>query len=142
MESRRTAIVLFSSVTLFTIISIFMIYWPIDDKGEIAYKSTAASKPTFKAPKHNVWAELTTDEADSVYDFLSEELFYLNLTERPGSGKDNFIFIVEALRPNKTDAAPYLYDEARNPSAGPKPPSRYPPTAKRTWSTTWLARSR
>lgn len=115
MESRRTAVVLFSSVTLFTIISIFMIYWPIDDNGDIAYKFSTASKPAFQAPKNNIWAELTTDEANSVYDFLSEELGYLNLTKRPGSGKDNFLFIVETLRPNKTDAAPYLYDDGPEP---------------------------
>ena len=113
MDSRRQAIVLFSSLILFTLISIFMIYWPSNNGGEIAYKSTP--KPSFKAAKSNVWAELTGDEAESVYDFLSEELSHLNLTKRPRSGRDNFLFIVETLRPNKTDTVPYLYSD------GPRP---------------------
>lgn len=113
MESRRQALVLFSSLIFFTLLSAFLIYWPIDDGSEIAYKSQG--NPAFKAPKVNVWAELTTNEADSVYDFLSDELSYLNLTKKPRSGRDNFLFIVETLRPNKTDASSFLYDDGPTP---------------------------
>ncbi|KAK3701618.1 hypothetical protein LTR37_015369 [Vermiconidia calcicola] len=72
-------------------------------------------KQSFTAPKTNVWADLTEREAHDVYVFLYEDLAYLNLTKHPKSNRDNFIFIVEALRPNKTDAVSYLYD------AGPTP---------------------
>lgn len=114
MESRRHAFVLFSSLALFLLLSAFFFtYWPNQQERETAYKSTV--KPTFNAPKHNVWAELTTDEADSVYEFLSEDLKYLNLTKRPESGRDNFLFIVETLKPNKTDAVPYLYGDGPEP---------------------------
>lgn len=113
MDSRRQAVVLFFSLVLFTFLAVFLIYWPTNDGSEVAYKTR--TKPVFKAPKNNIWSELTTKEADSVYTFLSEELGHLNLTKRPSNGRDNFLFIVETLKPNKTDAAPYLYSDGPEP---------------------------
>ncbi|KAF2766199.1 amine oxidase catalytic domain-containing protein [Teratosphaeria nubilosa] len=75
----------------------------------LATHRTTVQKAEFHAPRKNLWAELTEDEANDVNDFLSHELAYLNLTKRPTSARDNFIFIVETLKPNKTDATPYLY---------------------------------
>ncbi len=66
-------------------------------------------KDAFKAPKHNIWAELSEAEANDVYEYIFEQLPELNLTRHPKSNRESFIFILETLHPNKTDAAPYLY---------------------------------
>lgn len=113
MSARRRAATLCSTLVIFSILAAFLIYWPAPDKPHATYKSM--SKSQFEAPKTNIWAELATEEADSVYDFLYAELSYLNLTKRPGSGKDNFLFIVETLRPNKTDAVSYLFGDGPEP---------------------------
>jgi len=70
----------------------------------------------FKAPKRSVWADLTKDEADEVYDFLAKEWAELNLTRSPTSAFDNFIYTVETLKPNKTDASPYLQGDGTIPA--------------------------
>ncbi|EMC99114.1 hypothetical protein BAUCODRAFT_59376, partial [Baudoinia panamericana UAMH 10762] len=71
------------------------------------------------APKSNVWAEITESEASAVNDFIHDRFAHLNLTKRPKSAQDNFVFVVETLKPNKTDAVAYLYDD------GPAAPERW-----------------
>ncbi|KAI0484188.1 copper amine oxidase [Xylariaceae sp. FL0804] len=75
--------------------------------------SRSASQRTFTAPKRNVWADLSKEEADDVYEFLVKEWADLNVTRTPKSPYDNSILTVETLQPNKSDVLPYLWqDEA------------------------------
>lgn len=67
------------------------------------------------APKKNVWLELSEDEATAVFNHVSHGLSHLNLTKHPHSSRDNFVNTVEVLRPNKTDAVPYLFDNGPTP---------------------------
>ncbi|KAI1493671.1 copper amine oxidase [Biscogniauxia mediterranea] len=64
---------------------------------------------SFQAPKRNVWADLTKDEANEIYDFLVEEWAELNVTRIPKTGLENFILTVETLQPNKSNVLPYLW---------------------------------
>lgn len=106
--------VFFTSLTVSILLFSYLTFWPNYDH-EHGTLHHAPTKPSFKAPKSNIWAELTTDEADSVYTFLLEELSHLNLTKNPRSGRDNFLFIAETLKPNKTAAVPYLYEDGPEP---------------------------
>ena len=117
MELRTRPWVLLSSLFVLLIVAGFLIF-PLDSdqsSQEYASKQTA----TFKATRHNIWAELTESEAAEVNDFIFEEFAHLNLTKHPKSARDNSVFIVETLKPNKTDAVAYLYDD------GPSPPERW-----------------
>lgn len=67
-------------------------------------------KPAFRASKRNIWAELSESEAAEVSNFLFEHFAHLNLTRHPQDSRDNYINSIEVLRPNKTDAAQYLYE--------------------------------
>ncbi len=72
-------------------------------------------KSSFKAPKRNVWAELSQEEADDVYEFLLGQWADLNVTRSPKSTLDSFIYTLEALQPNKTDVLPYLHHDGSKP---------------------------
>lgn len=113
MEGRRRVLLFISSLCIFAAIAAFLnrpYTWRHHD-----LINGSRAKPNFAAPKRNVFSELTDTEANEVYDFLSEELAYLNLTKAPNSARDNFVFIVETLRPNKTDAISYLYEDGEKP---------------------------
>ena len=110
MELRQRHLVFLTSACLFAILTAFYIF-PSHNTRELPRYKTSSTK-SFKAPKYNVWAELSESEAKDVYDFVFDELAHLNLTKRPKSNFDNFIFTVETLRPNKTDAVSYLYEDA------------------------------
>ena len=110
MEFRKQHLLILSSACFFAAVITFFAY-PFQGLIETPRYETGSRK-AFTAPKHNVWAELTEGEANDVYDFVFEELAHLNLTKRPKNNFDNFIFTVETLRPNKSDATPYLYDGA------------------------------
>lgn len=72
-------------------------------------------KPTTSAPKKNVWASLTNDEAASVISFLHNQTS-LNLTASDDAGAwDNAITIVDLLTPNKTEVTSYLRGEGAEP---------------------------
>jgi primary-amine oxidase len=75
-------------------------------------------EPTdFQAPKRNVWAELTADEADELFDFLYNVPNNLNLTKIPtGSSWENTVRSIELLQPNKSDIVSYLDHSAGAPS--------------------------
>lgn len=118
MEPRSRPFVLLSSLTIVIVVTAFLVF-PFGSKHTDAEFASRTTKDIFKAPRRNVWAELTEKEAASVNDFIFEELSHLNLTKRPKEARDNFIFYVETLRPNKTDVIPYLYED------GPCPPERW-----------------
>ncbi|GAA5855142.1 hypothetical protein JCM9279_001967 [Rhodotorula babjevae] len=77
--------------------------------------SGAAEAPTVKAPRKNVWAGLTTDEAASVVAFLHNQTA-LNLTAAADAGSwDNIITTLDLVPPNKTDTVAYLAGNASEP---------------------------
>ncbi|KAG8157998.1 hypothetical protein KVR01_012270 [Diaporthe batatas] len=69
----------------------------------------------FRAPRQNVWSDLSRGEAEDVYGFLSREWSDLNLTKTPRSVADNFIVSVETLQPNKSRALPYILGDGTKP---------------------------
>lgn len=106
MDSRSKHILLTSLLLCFAIASWYSL---TSTSSPSPLTRSASNKHVFRAPKSNVWSELSEGEASQVYDFVSHAFSDLNLVTRPKSGRDNFIYIVESLRPNKTDAVPYLY---------------------------------
>ncbi|KAH8898218.1 amine oxidase catalytic domain-containing protein [Thozetella sp. PMI_491] len=72
-------------------------------------------KSSFKAPRRNLWADLDQHDASEIYGFLLKEWADLNLTKNPASTADNYIYTVELLRPNKTDATSYLHRDQAEP---------------------------
>lgn len=110
MPSSRAGHYFFAAVSLFLIFA-FLLLSPLvfnlhPSQAQIEGLSTA-----FEAPKHNIWSELTREEFQDVSNFVTEEFSHLNLTKQPRSNRDNYIFFAETLRPNKTDAVNYLYDD-------------------------------
>ncbi|KAB5545872.1 copper amine oxidase [Coniochaeta sp. 2T2.1] len=61
--------------------------------------------PTTKAPKANVWAQITPEESKSVWDFVHDPAQGLNITD-PGAAKltDNYLYFIDTLPVNKTTA--------------------------------------
>jgi primary-amine oxidase len=115
MESRTKPWLFISSGLLAIAVITFLLYPLRHESSAVEY--AAQHKKAFVAPKHNVWAELSADEATTVNDFILEHYKDLNLTAKPSkSARDaNFIHIVESLRPNKTDAISYLYNNGTIP---------------------------
>ncbi|KAI1502075.1 copper amine oxidase [Biscogniauxia marginata] len=97
-------------LTAFVFIAAIGILWyPENEKHNGLDINKAKGSSTFQAPKRNVWADLTKDEANDIYDFLVREWADLNVTRTPITGLENFIFTVETLQPNKSDVLPYLW---------------------------------
>ncbi|KAI5359477.1 putative copper amine oxidase [Septoria linicola] len=96
-----TAIVLFAAV-----ISLFRVLPAANLTKSLIHG--VQNKHGFSAPQHNIWSELDAVEADQVYAFAISEFPHLNLTKHARSTMENAIYIVETLRPNKTDAVSYL----------------------------------
>lgn len=72
---------------------------------------------TFRAPKANIWAELTDIEVADIYEYLYKGPNDLNLTRNPaGTEWHNQIGLVEVLQPNKTDVLPFLDDLSSSPA--------------------------
>lgn len=65
--------------------------------------------PTTKAPKDNIWAQISPEESKSVWDFVHDPAQGLNLTD-PGKAKltDNYVYFIDTLPVNKTAALPYI----------------------------------
>lgn len=118
MEPRSRPFVLLSSIFIVFVVTAFLVF-PFGSKQTDADFPSRTAEESFKAPKRNVWAELTEEEAASVNGFILQELSHLNLTKRPTSARDNFIFFVETLKPNKTDVTSYFYED------GIFPPERW-----------------
>ena len=120
MELRRGPLVATSAVLVLFILAGLLTYPPTNRHGDVFAGKVSKDEPRFHAPRHNVWAELTKVEAAEVNDFILEEFKHLNLTKHPKSAKDNFVFAVETLKPNKTDTVAYLYQNISVP-----PPERW-----------------
>ncbi|KAL8725316.1 MAG: hypothetical protein Q9181_006455 [Wetmoreana brouardii] len=74
------------------------------------------SQITIKAPKTNIFAGLTNDEAAAVTTFLHAQES-LNLTAAANATSwDNKIIVVELLQPNKSDALSYLASRSAAPT--------------------------
>lgn len=117
MELRNRPFVILSSLLVIISLAAFLSFPFSTDHTPVEYSSRHSDG--FQAPKQNIWAELTEIEAAEVNDFILEEFADLNLTKHPKSARDNSIFVVETLKPNKTDAISYLYGD------GPSPPERW-----------------
>lgn len=100
--------IVLTAISAFLVISAFLFFPFNNDVARLQTQNAVSFE--FKAPKQNIWAELSEKEFHDVSDFVTEELAHLNLTTKPRSNHDNYIFFAETLRPNKTDAASYLYD--------------------------------
>lgn len=73
--------------------------------------------PSAQAPKHNVWAQLTNDENQAVWDLLHDPASGLNLTYwDDATQSDNYVFLMETVPQNKSSVLPYLE------GTGPEPP--------------------
>jgi len=70
----------------------------------------------FRAPRANIWADLDVGETDAIVTFLHERPNALNLTKNVTTwGRGDFVNLIEVLRPNKSDAVPYLDNHANIP---------------------------
>ncbi|GAA5960930.1 hypothetical protein JCM3765_007545 [Sporobolomyces pararoseus] len=70
--------------------------------------SSTYDTPTVKAPKTNIWAPLSSEEAASVVSFLHNQTS-LNLTSADEAGSwDNMISVVDLATPNKTESLQYI----------------------------------
>jgi primary-amine oxidase len=71
--------------------------------------SFANQETAFRAPKANIWAELTDTEADDISDFLYKGPNDLNLSHKPiGNKWHNQLGLIEVLQPNKSEVLPFL----------------------------------
>lgn len=112
MDSRGKKYAAFCSFIFFVTI----LTWVLIPNTHLAEETfSTQNKKAFKAPKQNVWSELTEHEANEIYDFVYAELPNLKLVEKPKNGEGNFIYTVETLRPNKTDVLPYLLEDGNLP---------------------------
>ncbi|BGP51602.1 hypothetical protein JCM10450v2_007552 [Rhodotorula kratochvilovae] len=74
------------------------------------------SAPTVQAPRKNIWAGLSTEEAADVVAFLHKQEA-LNLTAAADAGSwDNLISTLDLLAPNKTDAVQYMSGNGSEPA--------------------------
>ena len=79
-------------------------------------RPSSVTGSNFTAPRINVWAELSQEEAEELYDFLYDGQTDLNLTRHPvGEGVENTVRSIEVLRPNKTDVLTYFDNSADTP---------------------------
>ncbi|KAK4503665.1 hypothetical protein PRZ48_004580 [Zasmidium cellare] len=108
MDTRSRSFIYLSSFLFFVAITTWFV---LPTKYHYDEHYATESKPAFSAPKQNVWAELTEVEAEQIYDFVYAQRPELNLVRRPKSALENSIYILETLRPNKSDAVPYLFDD-------------------------------
>jgi len=118
MDVRGRSFGLISALLVLVVVTVYLSV-PLNDQNASTSHVSPFSKTGFQASKRNVWAELSKDEAVDVNDFILHNHPELNLTKHPRSAKDNAIVFVETLKPNKTDALSYLYDD------GPSPPQRW-----------------
>ncbi|OJI80543.1 hypothetical protein ASPTUDRAFT_129166 [Aspergillus tubingensis CBS 134.48] len=82
------------------------------------FSGTSSNFTVIKSPNENVWGGLTDVETASVVQWLLQQP-ELNLTAADDAGEwDNTIFLVELMRPNKSDVLQYLDHDH-------PPPTRY-----------------
>lgn len=114
MDLRNKWLLIFSSFLVLIVLTSYLVFSPLEPEPRNLRYGDRNVKP-FQAAKHNVWAELTDSEATDVNHFILKEFKHLNLTKRPHSARDNFVVQVETLRPNKSDAISYVYDDGHRP---------------------------
>ncbi|KAK3071898.1 hypothetical protein LTR53_007816 [Teratosphaeriaceae sp. CCFEE 6253] len=112
MELRTKPWVILSSAFLATALIAFLVFPLHHESPGVTYASQ--QRKAFQAPKQNIWAELSEAEAADVNAFVVKTS-HLNLTLHPKNAQDDFIFVVETLKPNKTDAISYLYGDGPAP---------------------------
>lgn len=113
MERRgRSVIALFAAVVFVATAGFLLL--PGRNVGQ--HLDIESARPSrFRAPKQNVWSDLTRREADEIYGFLWKEWADLNLTKTPKDARDNFIVTLEILQPNKSHALPYILEDGAKP---------------------------
>lgn len=73
--------------------------------------------PTVKAPKTNVWSNLSPEDNVAVWDWLHSSKSGLNLTlPESATLSDNYVYWIDALHTNKSAVLPYIDGK------GPAPP--------------------
>lgn len=113
MERRgRSLLALFAAV-VFVVSAGFLLLPGREDPQILDVEQASPSR--FRAPRQNVWSDLTRREADQVYGFLWKEWADLNLTKTPKDVLDNFIVSLETLQPNKSLAVPYAFEDGKKP---------------------------
>jgi primary-amine oxidase len=113
MERRGRTLAALVAVLLFVVTAGFLSRPGRDVSQHLNVES--ASRPHFRAPKQNVWSDLSRPEAEEVYGFLWKEWSDLNLTKTPKGLGDNFIVSLETLQPNKSHALPYIFEDRTKP---------------------------
>lgn len=96
-----SALIIFSSIA-YLLLSLTLVD-PITRQHTV---TPAISSRQFRAPAINPFAELDDLEASQIYTFLHESSNSLNLSKDTRGG--NQIYLIELLRPNKTDVVDYL----------------------------------
>ncbi|EAU83093.2 copper amine oxidase [Coprinopsis cinerea okayama7 len=72
-------------------------------------KCPAPTKLVGKAPKENIWSGLTNEEVTAVLGYVHDPASGLNLTSYDKKGLwDNYVYLVEQVMPNKTEAVAYI----------------------------------
>ncbi|KAH8774488.1 copper amine oxidase [Diaporthe sp. PMI_573] len=115
MERRGRALAALLAVLLFVVTAGFLSRPGRDGSSSQHLNVESASRPHFRAPKQNVWSDLSRPEAEGVYGFLWKEWSDLNLTKTPKGLGDNFIVSLETLQPNKSHALPYIFEDRTKP---------------------------
>lgn len=113
MERRSRSLVGLFAAVVFVVTAGFLLRPGRDGSQQLDVEPASPSR--FRAPKQNVWSDLTRREADEVYGFLLKEWADLNLTETPKDAGDNFIVTLETLQPNKSHALPYILEDRNRP---------------------------
>ncbi|KAH7309881.1 lysyl oxidase [Stachybotrys elegans] len=76
--------------------------------------------PTVRAPRKNVWAQMSAEDNVAVWNLLHDPETGLNLTDpAEATLTDNYVFWIDTLPVNKTDVLPYLK------SCSHPPPPKY-----------------
>lgn len=113
MERPRRVPAVILAVVVFALATTYLLL--NQDRDSLEIRLEPASPRRFHAPKPNIWSDLTQPEAEDVYGFLVREWAHLNITASPKTSTDNFIVTIEALQPNKSQAVPFLFEEASKP---------------------------
>lgn len=90
-------------------------FYPVQSAASTRSEGENDVHAQYRAPRHNSWADLTAAEASQVYSFIYSEYPEFNLTDSPKTGLENYINFAEVLRPNKTDALPYINGQDSKP---------------------------
>lgn len=121
LPRNRRLLAAVSAAVLFLVTSSYLLlpahHQPPPSSSPTSKANSQDQRPPFHAPKPNIWSDLTKHEADDVYAFLTgKEWVHLNITQTPKTSSDNFIVSIETLQPNKSQAVPFLFEDADKPA--------------------------